>query len=128
MFRLIIAFILITTPVFAEQICPREEGCPVKAGVCIGCIEKEKPEIILWEHHSLMFLDTSDNHFQRHYPHYYGKPEWICLLTNLFGSVEFKVELTKIIYENPNLLNTCDKTFYHNNANLWNNLHKRYLN
>ena len=54
MFRLIIAFILISSPIFAEEICPREEGCPVKNGVCIGCIIEGSLEKIQWEHHSLM--------------------------------------------------------------------------
>lgn len=128
MFRLIIAFILISSPIFAEEICPREEGCPVKNGVCIGCIIEGSLEKIQWEHHSLMKLDNSRRFFRKHYPEYYGKPEWICLLTNHFGTVEFKIELTKIIYDNPLLLAICNKTFAHDNANKWPILKEKYLN
>ena len=37
---------MIPTILWGEMICPLIEGCPIKKGICIGCIEKPKEDLI----------------------------------------------------------------------------------
>ena len=39
---LLLSMLLIPSIVFGELVCPLIDGCPIKNGVCIGCIEKEE--------------------------------------------------------------------------------------
>ena len=135
---------VVTEGVKNVQECLNPSGCPqdTKTGECLeGCSEVQKvrvemtetiidPEKITVDNapdklnydlvlNVLFRIDSSSIQLKENWPQYYGKPAWICLMANYLGTQQFRLELTKLIYSNPPLLEICNTEWRHSSTNKW---------
>ena len=140
---------VITEGVKNVQECLNPSGCPqdTKTGECLeGCTEQkvrvEMTETIIdptninvnnttdiFDHDLVLTVLLKLDPYHQwidHFGAYYGKPAWICVMANFLGTPHFRIELTKLIYSNPPLLKICNTAWFHNSANKWVELKKKY--
>ena len=135
---------VITEGVKNVQECLNPSGCPqdTKTGECLeGCSEVQKvrvemtetiidPEKITVDNapdklnydlvlNVLFRIDHPGVQLKQMWPQYYGKPAWICVMANFLGTQQFRLELTKLIYSNPSLLEICNTEWRHSSTNKW---------
>ena len=138
--------IVVTAGVKNVQECLNPSGCPqdTKTGECLeGCSEQkvrvEMTETIIdptnidvsateiFDHDlvlsALLTVDRYDSGNMETWGRYFGKPSWLCIIAHRMGTQEWKTVLTRIILSTPNLLETCNRIWAHENKGLtpWTN-------